>query len=232
MDLILDLIGGVVHGLVWGAILLIVSIVLLPENIFRKVLRKLKPDLVSKNALMSRLRLVFDYLFNNKEIILEDPAAGASKALQQGVATLMREKRLLEGNLFFLDLLQNLSRMLMFSVLNAGYELSSVCSILDQSMDYLQYYARELKTSSTSQNIEERVYLAADRLKAQVNDTAHFLQEDASEEPLKIARMTMKQGTEIFDSFMKAEYQSTKENLLRTNQLLAEKFIAYVGEVP
>ncbi|MBI4547693.1 MAG: hypothetical protein HY707_06930 [Ignavibacteriae bacterium] len=180
---------------------------------------------------MSRLCLVFDYLFNNKEVILEDHVVGASNALQKEVAVLMREKRLLEGNLFFLDLLQNLSRMLMFAVSHAGYELSSVCNILDQSMEYLQYYAQQLKASSASQNIGERVYLAADQLKAQVNDTARFLQEDGSEECLSVARSTVKLGTEVFDSFMKDEYQSTKVNLLRTNQLLAEKFMAYVGEV-
>lgn len=230
MDLILKLLGGLIYGLVWGAILLIVSVVLLPDALFRRVLRKLKPDLVSKSALLSRLRLVFDYLFNQKEVIIESADQGASVELQEEIAALMKEKRLLEGNLFFMDLLQNLSRMLTFSVSHSGYQLSSVCEILEQSMEYLQYYAKQLKPSETSKNIGERVHIAADQLKYQVSDTARFLQKDLGEERLKTAQFTVKQGTSIFDSFMKDEYQSSKENLHRTNQLLAEKLLAYVGE--
>jgi len=169
--LILKLLVDLIYGMLWGAVLLVVAALLLPEHAFLAVLRKIKPDLVSKNLFLSRLRLAFDYLFNNKEIILSDPEAGAPKEMQSEIAALMHEKRLLEGNLFFLDLLQNLSKMLVFSVMHSGYDLSAVCSILDQSMEYLQYYAKQLKESATCQNINQRVYLVADLMKSQVNDS-------------------------------------------------------------
>jgi hypothetical protein len=230
IDLIPKLLGELICGLVWGAILLIVSVVLLPEALFRRILRKLKPDLVSKTALLSRFRLVFDYLFNQKEVIIDNADQGASAELQEEIAELVKEKRLLEGNLFFMDLLQNLTGMLTFAVSHSGYPLSSTCDILDQSMEYLRYYAKQLKPSETSKNIGERVHNAADRLSYQVSDTARFLQEDSGEECLKVAQTIVKQGTNIFDSFMKDEYQSAKENLHRTNQLLAEKLMTYIGE--
>jgi len=230
MELIIKLIWGAIEGVIWGVLLLVVEVLLLPEKLFFKILKKLKPDITSRSAILSKLRLIFDYLFNNKEVIFEDVSSGASRRLQEEVAELMKEKRTLEGNLFFLDLLKNLTSMLLFSVSHAGYGDSSVCEILDQSMEYLQYYARQLKGSSSAINIEERVSLAAQRLRDQVIDTAQFLQKEKGEQQLEIARFTLKQGTAAFDSFMRDEYESTKESLRRINQLLSDKFMVFVGE--
>ncbi len=229
MKLTFELIINLIHAIFWGAVLLVLAAFVLPEKIFRKVLKNVKPDLVSKSALVPRLRLVFDYLFNNKEVIFDESAAGAPLAMQERIATLLQEKRLLEGSLFFLDLLQNLSQMINFAALHSGHSPSGVCELLGKSMEYLQYYSKQLRPSSTSQNIEERVSLAAAQLERQVGGIAGFLQNHKGEEKLEFARTTIKHGAEVFDTFMKGEYQSTKKTLIGINQLLADEFMAYIG---
>ena len=72
--------------------------------------------------------------------------------------------------------------------------------------------------------------MAARQFNAQVADTMGFLQEAAGEDRLNTARIVVKQGTERFDSFMKQEYESAKENLRVTNQLLVEKLMSYASD--
>lgn len=225
MDLIISLVKGAIFSLIAGTVLLIVAAIVLPETVFLKILRLIKPDLISKRTFLSKVRLIFDYIFNKKDIILEDIPAGATKDLQEDVNKLVKEKRLLEGNMFFLDLLKNLSNMLNFSVLHSGYGEKAVCDILGNSMEYLQYYARQLENCASSENLQERVSMAAEDLQSQVNDTFNFLRSDESEHKMLIVKSSLKKGTSIFDGFMNDEYKSNMENLHRTNQLLAEKFM-------
>jgi len=230
MELLVRLITGFVEGTVWGALLLVVAVVILPEKIFYKLLNRLKPDIISKKTILPRLRIVFDYVFNNKDVIIDDNSSKDSKALQHEIAYLMREKQILEGNLFFLDLLKGLTGMLTFSVRNSGYSDSAVCEILNQSMRYLLHYAQQLQDSDTSMNLAERVSLAASRLEGQTNDTTQFLRKEEGQQELEIARHFLKMNTQAFDSFMKKEYQSARENLRRINQLMADKFMVFIGE--
>ena len=55
-----------------------------------------------------------------------------------------------------------------------------------------------------------------------------MLRKEEGEHKMMIAKETLKQGTSIFDQFMKDEYKSNMENLHRTNQLLAEKFMQFL----
>ena len=229
MELVISLIKSAIFSLFAGTVLLIVAAFVLPENVFLKIMQRIKPDLVSKTQFLAKVRIIFDYIFNKKEIVIEDVSAGATKELQEEILALVKEKRLLEGNLFFLDLLKNLASMLRFSVLHAGYGDNALCKILDQSMEYLQYYARQLEDTASSKNLQERVSMAAERLQSQVNDTSIFLSQEEGREKMVIVKSTLKQGTSIFDGFMKDEYRSNEENLHRTNQLLSEKFMQFLG---
>lgn len=228
MELIISLVKGAIFSLLAGTVLLIVAVFVLPEKVFLNVMRRLKPDLVSRQRFLSRARIIFDYIFNKKEIVIEDVTTGATKEMQEDLKHIIKEKRLLEGNLFFLDLLKNLANMLRFSVLHAGYGEQGLCNILDQSMEYLQYYANQLENTESSKNLQERVVMAAERLQLQVNDTSSFLRKEEGEYKMMIVKQKLKQGTSIFDQFMKDEYKSNNENLHRTNQLLAEKFMQFL----
>lgn len=226
MELIAKLLIGTVYSIFWGIVLLVVALFVLPESIFLKIIQKVKPDLISKKQILSRVRLVLDYIFNKKEVVITEIEKDKEKELSK----LIKEKRLLEGNLFFLDLLKNLSSMLMFSVLGAGYGQQGVAAILEHSMEYLQYYAKQLQNTPSSRNQEERVSHASEMLRFQVNDTLNFLREKEGEDSLKLTLMTLKQGTSIFDDFMKKEYESTKDQLTKVNQILAEKFMHFIED--
>lgn len=217
-------------SLVYGVVLLIVALVILPEHIVRRILRRLKPDLVSRSSLMGRVRLILDYVFNLKDVVIIDTSKDEDKKVQEKIRNLMKEKKLLEGNLFFLDLLKNLSNMLYFSVIHSGYGEAGAASILAQSMEYLQYYAQQLKDTPGSRTQRARISSEAERFQTQLEDTIGFLQEDRGEEAMKIAVISLKQGVKQFDSFMKSEYNSTKEQLTKTNQLLAESLVDYVDD--
>jgi hypothetical protein len=230
MDFIVTLLIDLGKGILFGALFLVLAIVLLPERLFFQILGRLKPDIVSKRVILSKVVMVFDQLFNFKEVIVQDKVAGAPKALQEEVSTLLREKRVLEGNLFFLDQLKSLTGMLQYSVYNTGHGESTLCEIIDQSMTYIQAYANKLDESATSRNIEETVAVTADRLSNDVIEIGRFLQTEYGEENLRLARMSLQQGISQFDAFMKREYESTKETLRRLNQRLADRLLVYMGE--
>lgn len=97
----------------YGALLLIVALLFLPDRITAWIMKKIRPDLTSKEALMVRLRTSFDYIFNPKAVIVSNRD---SRNEEEAIKSLVDEKRTLESNLFFLDLLQNLAAMLYFSV--------------------------------------------------------------------------------------------------------------------
>lgn len=230
MELIGKLLFGTIYSITWGITLLVVALIVLPEKIFLKVIRKFKPDLVSKSQLLSRVRLVFDYVFNQKEVIITDFRDEKRKEIEKEISVLMKEKTLLEGNLFFLDLQKNLSSMLVFSASCIGYGETVVAELLKHSMEYLQYYARQLEDTPSSSNQRERVFQTAEILKDKVNDTLTFLQQQEGEDKLKIAQISLRQGADSFDSFMKDEYDSAIKQLVRINQLLSEKFMHFIGE--
>jgi hypothetical protein len=215
MELIGKLLFGTIYSITWGITLLVVALIVLPEKIFLKVIRKFKPDLVSKSQLLSR---VPDFRDEKR------------KEIEKEISVLMKEKTLLEGNLFFLDLQKNLSSMLVFSASCIGYGETVVAELLKHSMEYLQYYARQLEDTPSSSNQRERVFQTAEILKDKVNDTLTFLQQQEGEDKLKIAQISLRQGADSFDSFMKDEYDSAIKQLVRINQLLSEKFMHFIGE--
>ena len=229
-DSIGDLVIGTIKSIGLGIVLLIVGNFVLPERISLWVIKRLKPDLVSKTTIMSRIRLVFDYLFNRKEVTVISKTLANDKSLENNIAGLIKEKRLLEGNLFFLDLLKNLSSMLVFSISKIGYDEAMIAEILEQSMEYLLYYGRKLNNTANSKNQIERVSNTTEIFQNQLNDTISFLSNQSGEEQIKIVKITLKQNASSFDSFMKQEYESTKNQLVTTNQLLVESFMHYIEE--
>ncbi|MCD4713966.1 MAG: hypothetical protein K8R73_11835 [Clostridiales bacterium] len=228
MEIVIELLVGVVKSIGWGIVFLFVAFVVLPTYVMDRILGKLRPDLISKEHIIGRIKLVFDYIFNQKDVVISSLSNEEQKKVEQEISRLMKEKRLLEGNLFFLDLLQNLSGMLSFSVSKAGYGENAIADILEQSMEYLIHYAKQLKNTEGSTNQIQRVSYAADELREQMEGTISFLQSEEGGQALQVAQITLKQNASNFDSFMKSEYESAKNQLANTNQLLAEKFMAFI----
>jgi hypothetical protein len=228
MDLIMSLLKGFLVSVIWGVVFLVLAIVFLPESIFSRLLKKIKPDYVSRSIVLIRVRTIVDYLLNRKEIVVEESSASRNRSNQLKMAHLIKEKAILENNVFFLDLLKSLATMTRFSVIQAGYGEPMVCSILQQSMEYLQYYASEIINGESIGNQSERITLAADRLKRQVADTASFLESDVGEGKLQTAQNVLKHDIQSFDAFMKSEYESACAQLSRVNQLLADLFMEHV----
>jgi hypothetical protein len=100
MELVVELVLGTIKSVVWGIVLLLVAFFILPPYVINGLLKKIRPDLISRDLILSRVKLVFDYLFNYKEVIVSGGSDARQKQVEQEIADLMREKRLLEGNLF------------------------------------------------------------------------------------------------------------------------------------
>lgn len=89
---------GTVYNIILGIVLLVVALIVIPENIFLKIIQKVKPDIVSKKKILFYVRLVLDYIFNKKDVVITE----IEKDKERELGKLIKEKRLLEGNLFFL----------------------------------------------------------------------------------------------------------------------------------
>lgn len=227
--LILSLLLGFAKSLVWGILFLIIALIVLPERILLKILNKFKPDLVSKNKILMKAKLFCDFIFNNKAIVFETTSS-ESKNFQEDLTELMKEKRLIESNLFFLDLLKNLSNIIFFSSSQLGGNERDISNLLNGSMEYLIYYSHQLKSSRTSQNIQQRIDLKAESLQNQLTDLINFLNQENSENQIQTAQISLKQGIASFNDFMKSEYDSAYENLRNINKLIAKNFISFLEE--
>ena len=229
MDLVITLLKGLATGLFWGIVFLFLATLLLPDRIFAKLLKRIKPDFTSRSEVLARVKMVLDYLLNKKDVVIEERTSPESRESHEGIADLVKEKNILESNLFFLDLLKSLAAMTHFSVVHAGYGVAGVCSVLEQSMDYLMNYAKEIQDSKSIGNQRERIYLSAESLQRQIVDTGHFLATLPGEEKGHTVQLTLKQGTDAFDSFMRAEFESTRTQLSRVKQILADRLMEYIG---
>jgi len=98
MELMAKLLIGTVYNIILGIVLLVVALIVIPENIFLKIIQKVKPDIVSKKKILFYVRLVLDYIFNKKDVVITE----IEKDKERELGKLIKEKRLLEGNLFFL----------------------------------------------------------------------------------------------------------------------------------
>jgi hypothetical protein len=228
MSLITELLKGLVQSISWGIVFLLLAFLLLPNAWFRWILRRIKPDFTSKELVLDRVKTILDFLLNKKDVVVEELSSDALRDRKERMSALIKEKDALESNLFFLDLLKSLASMTHFSVAHAGFGQDSACLILNYSMEYLMHYAKEIKQRDSADNQPEGIQLAAADLQNQVNDAIDFLRTDEGKEKGEIVQSTLKQGTAQFDSFMRKEYESTKNRLSRVKQLLADRLIEYV----
>ena len=229
MDLILELLKGLIVGLVWGIFFLFLSVLLLPDQLFAKILKRIKPDFISKTLVMNRVKLILDYLLNWKDVVVEDLIKSGTTSQERNIAELLQEKRVLEGNLFFLDLLKSLSAMMNFSAIHAGYGDRGFRDMLAQSLSYLQFYAKEIHNSNTLDNQGQRIVHAATELEEQILDVSKFLSTDEGKDQLETAHIFLKSNIQGFDSYMREEYNTVKLQLSRLNQLLADRIMEYIG---
>lgn len=224
MEIICTLTKTLAEGIFFGIVTLVFASLLLPDSLFAKILRKVKPDFVSRTLLIQRFRTVLDYLLNKKNIIL--PQSSDSKSCELEMMNLIKQKDQLESNLFFLDLLRGLAKMIHFSVTQAGFKQADACGILDASMNYIQHYAREIQNNEISGNQAERIDLAAGRLQTALAGA------DAIVDPahLDMLKKATELNAHIFDSFISNEYSETKTALSNVNQLLADRLMDYIGQ--
>lgn len=229
MLLIIDLLKGLIEGLIWGIVFLFLAVFLLPDQLFAKILKRIKPDFISKTLVMNRVKLILDYLLNWKDIVVEDLNLSRTKSQERNIAGLLQEKRVLEGNLFFLDLLKGLSAVMNFSAIHAGYGDRGFRDMLAQSMSYLQFYAKEIHRSNIRDNQGQRIVHAATELEEEIIDVSKFLSTAEGKDQLEMAHASLKSSIQRFDSYMREEYDTVKVQLSRLNQLLADRIMEYIG---
>ena len=92
MELMAKLLIGTVYNIILGIVLLVVALIVIPENIFLKIIQKVKLDIVSKKKILFYIRLVLDYIFNKKDVVITEVEKDKERELEK----LIKEKRLLE----------------------------------------------------------------------------------------------------------------------------------------
>ncbi len=158
MDLITNLLYGTVEGLVWGTIFLFVAFILLPQSVMDPIIKRLRPDLTSKPRIVTKLKTILDYILNNKSVVISSEGTNQDEITKENeFKELLKEKKSLENNLFFLDMLKSLSSMLFFSVTRTGYDEDATLEILQESMYYLSHYGNSIQDTNGMQNQKERL---------------------------------------------------------------------------
>lgn len=229
MELIWKLLSGAAESIFWGIVFLFVAFIILPTPVVDHVLKRLRPDWVSKTKVVSRVKLVFDYILNHKDVVVSSGAEEEQRKKEDEINGLIQEKRRLENNMFFLDMLKSLSSMLYFSVSRSGYDENAAIEIIEQAMEYLMHYGNQLQDTEGAKNQRERIYQAANDLNEKLVDLVNFKRKRAGEETvLLVAKHSLQQGLQGFDSYMKNEYESTRNQLTKTNQLLAQLLMEFV----
>jgi hypothetical protein len=175
MDELIDFIVELVKHAGIALAMLVIGLIFAPERLTDWVLRKLKPDLIRRTPFMTRVRDAFEIMLGKKVIVPPTGAGAPTRARLAAIQASMKEREILQGNLFFLDLLKNLSRMLYFAVSHDGREVQAALPIIGQSLAYLRNYSRELKDSATFKTETADVELATGQLNNVVLDAQTFL---------------------------------------------------------
>lgn len=229
MELVWKLLSGAAESIFWGIVFLFVAFIILPTPVVDHVLKRFRPDWVSKTKLVSRVKLVFDYILNHKDVVVSSGSEKDQRNRESEINRLIQEKRRLESNLFFLDMLKSLSSMLYFSTSRSGYDENAAIELIEQAMEYLMHYGNQLEDTEGSTNQRERIYKAANDLNDRLVSLVDFKRKKAADETvLLVAKHSLQQGLHGFDSYMKKEYESTRNQLTTTNQLLAQKLMEFV----
>ncbi len=229
LKLIFSLLLGFLKGILWGGLFLFVAVIILPENILLKLLNIFKTNLVLKNKVFTKTRLFFDFLFGNKSIVHESESP-ISINFQKNMTELMNEKRAIESNVFFLDLLKNLSDIIFFSSSQRGDNERATLELIERAMEYLIYYSSQLKNSQKSKKIKDRIDSESENLQNKLNDLIAFLSKKNSEGQIKKAILSLKKDISLFNDSMKNEYDSTLRDLKNINQQIADNFINLLEE--
>jgi len=203
--------------------MLICGLLFLPDALSLKILRFFKPDLIEKTPFMARVRDAFEIMLGKKAVV---PPAGAGIATKSRLAAIqanVREREILQGNLYFLDLLKNLTGMLYFAVVHEGQPKESALNIIDQSLNYLRAYSQKIKNSATFKTETDDLALANESLGRVVMDAQKFLRETGEgERELSAVKTALRQGVERFDSYMKDRYEATNTAIETKSQNLAQ----------
>ena len=230
MDLVFRVLFGAAEGFLWGVVFLFIAFVVLPSSVIDHILKRLRPDWISKAQFVGKVRLVLDYILNHKDVVILSGCDGKQEEQEQEINDLLKEKRRLENNLFFLDMLKSLSSMLFFSVSRSGYNEDTAIGIIEQAMEYLMHYGNQLQDTQGAQNQRERLYRAADDLNKHLAGLMDFKRTSQNDDntAFVIAKHSLKQGLGSFDSSMKNEYASTRSQLEKVNQLLGQRLMEFV----
>jgi len=232
MDLVLNLLYGMLEGLMWGVIFLFVAFIILPQSVMDPILKRLRPDLTSKPIIVSKLKTILDYIFNNKSIVVSSEDTNQDEITKENeFKELLKEKKSLENNLFFLDMLKSMTSMLFFSVSRTGYSEEATIEILQESMYYLMHYSNSLEDTNGMQNQKERLYKTTSELEDQLSSIMEFKQTTSKEDQNNIiAKFQLKSSIQAFNETMKDEYKSTENQLSQINQILAQKFMNFLEQ--
>ncbi len=232
MELVLNLLYGTVEGLIWGIIFLFVAFIILPQAVMDPIIKRLRPDLTSKPKIVSKLKTILDYILNNKSIVISSEDTNQDEITKENeFKELLKEKKSLENNLFFLDMLKSLSSMLFFSVTRTGYDEDTTIEILQESMYYLMHYGNSLEDTNGMQNQKERLYKTTNELEEQLSSIMEF-KRTASKKDKKdvLAKFQFTSSIQAFNSTMKDEYTSTENQLSSVNQILSQKFMIFLEQ--
>ena len=230
MELVLNLLYGAGESLIWGIVFLFVAFIILPQSIMDSILKRLRPDLTSKPKIISKLKIVLNYILNDKNVVIASDNTSQNEITKENeLQELLKEKKLLESNLFFLDMIKNLSSVLFFSVSRTGYSEDTTIEILQESMYYLAHYGNNIEDTSGMQNQKERLHKTAIELEEQLTNIMEYKQTASTEDKENIiAKFQLKNTIQSFNETVKDEYTSTENQLNQIKQLLAQKFINFM----
>lgn len=161
-----------------------------------------------------------DYIFNYKSKI-SSKAINSAPMISENIKRFTDNKLLLEIKLLFIDLLKELSDILASAIYKSGYNDFVFIQIYSNSLEYLQEKINQFRHMRDSEQIE-RISNAILPLKTILDNALLFMEKEEGVEEIK--KILEKLNIEIkeFKSFIEMEADSTRDQLIKINQLLVE----------
>lgn len=214
--------AGNLKSIFFAVIMLTMAIVFLPESWVYYILRKLKPDLVPKSKFMLRVREVLNAMVG-ENLIRANGETNILKARLSKIEYLVEERRKLSENLFFYDLLRNLSSMLCYILPKEGYNEDSSLSLIDSAMSYITQYAHKIQDTHTFRNETQELEVVAGQMRNSVADLQKFLLEKPNAfEGLGGNISILKMSALQFDKYMQDRWRSQNDAWKRVSRDLAD----------
>lgn len=210
-----EIIIGIFKSLFYGALLLLVSLFLIPEIWVINLLRLVKPSIIktlfNKNDKYYKAFIGIVVNGDYHETFVDDIEG---KELIEKIKENKRELDKIETNMFTIDLLEDLFETLSFSAIH--YTMETTQEVIANLANYFNNYSSRLIDTSYRKNFAKDTLDKFDEMISKINETQEYEGED------KLGEKSTKDMRYRYSREFREYLKNEKEQLNKTRDLLKD----------